>query len=95
VATRGFAHMMLGEHAEAARWTERGARSPVAHVLIAMVAAAAHSLSGDGKRADFWAANARERNGSLMHADFFRAFPIRSDAMRASLKKALGAVGLR
>jgi TolB-like protein len=95
VATRGFTHMMRGEHAEAARWTERGARSPGAHVLIAMVTAAAHSLSGDGKRAAFWAANARERNGALTQADFFRAFPIRSDAMRASLQKALGAVGFR
>ena len=32
--TRGFTHLMLdGDDAEAARWAERGARSPGAHVL--------------------------------------------------------------
>ena len=41
-ATRAFTHLALGEDAEAALWAERGARSPGAHVLIAMIAAAAH-----------------------------------------------------
>ena len=93
LATRGFTHMLRGEDAEAARWVERGARSPGAHVLIAVIAAAAHALSGDDARAAFWAANARERNAALTRADFFRAFPLKSDALRARLEHALGLVG--
>ena len=93
LATRGFTHLLRNEDAEAARWVERGARSPGAHVLIAMIAAAAHALSGDGARAAFWASNARERSAALTRADFFRAFPIKSDAMRSRLERGLELVG--
>jgi TolB-like protein len=95
VATRGFTHMMVGEDADAARWVERGARLPGAHVLIAMIAAAAHALSGDAARAAFWAANVRERSPELTRADFFRAFPIKSEPMRARVERALALVGFR
>jgi TolB-like protein len=88
-ATRAFTHMLLGEDAEAAHWAERGARSPGAHVLIAMIAAAAHTLKGDRERATFWAANVRERSPALTREDFFRAFPIRSDVMRGRVQQAL------
>ncbi len=62
LGTRALTHMMLGEYAVAAQWAERAARSPGAHVLIAMIAAAAHALAGDSARAASWAANVRERN---------------------------------
>lgn len=93
LATRGFAHMALGEDAEAAQWSDRGARAPGAHPLIAMIAAAAQALGGDAARAAFWAANARARNASLTAADFFRAFPMQSDAMRGRVAKALAGLG--
>jgi hypothetical protein len=93
LATRAFTHMAENDDGEAAIWAERGARSPGAHVLISMVASAAHVLSGDTQRALFWATNARERNPTLTRADFFRAFPMRSDAMRARLDGALGQAG--
>jgi TolB-like protein len=93
VATRGLTHMMAGEDADAARWTERGARSPGAHVLIAMIAAVAHSLSGDAARAAFWASNVRERSPELTRATFFRAFPIKAEPMRARVERALGLLG--
>ncbi len=92
-ATRGFTHMVLGEDAEAAHWAERGARSPGAHVLIAMIAAAAHALKGDSERAAFWAANVRERNAALTREDFFRAFPMKSEPMRRRVFQALAQVG--
>ena len=95
VATRGFTHMMTGEDAEAARWAERGAHSPGAHVLIAMVAAAAHALNGDAARAAFWAANVRERSPALTRKAFFRAFPIKSEPTRARVERALGQLGFR
>jgi TolB-like protein len=92
-ATRAFTHMLLGEDAEAAQWAERGARSPGAHVLIAMIASAAHTLKGDGERAAFWAANVRERSPALTREDFFRAFPMKSDTMRGRVLRALEQAG--
>jgi tetratricopeptide (TPR) repeat protein len=93
LGTRAFTHMVEGEDAEAADWAERAARSPGAHVLIAMVAAAAHALNGDAARAAFWAANARERNTGLSREDFGRAFPMKSEAMRMRVLQALRQLG--
>jgi hypothetical protein len=93
LGTRAFTHMAAGEDAEAAGWAEQAARSPGAHVLIAMIAAAAHALSGDAARATFWAANARGRNPVLSREDFCRSFPMKSDAMRVRVLRALGELG--
>ena len=51
LGTRAFTHLAVGEDTEAAHWAEQAARSPGAHVLIAMIAGAAHALSGDTTRA--------------------------------------------
>jgi TolB-like protein len=93
MGTRAFVHMVRGEDGAAADWAERGARSPGAHVLIAMIAAAAHGLNGDDARAARWAANVRERNPALGRADFFRAFPMRPDELRGRLAQALASLG--
>ena len=93
LGTRAFTHMAVGEDAEAANWAERAARSPGAHVLIAMIAAAAHALNGDVERAVLWAANVRERNAVLSREDFCRSFPMKSDAMRVRVLRALGQLG--
>jgi DNA-binding winged helix-turn-helix (wHTH) protein/TolB-like protein len=93
LGTRAFTHMAVGEDAEAADWAEQAARSPGAHVLIAMIAAAAHALNGDAARAAFWAANVRERNVVLSREDFCRSFPMRSDVMRVRVLRALGELG--
>jgi hypothetical protein len=93
IGTRAFSHLMLGEDAEAAGWAERAARSPGAHVLIAMIASVAHTLAGDDTRAAGWAANVRERNPTLTGADFFRAFPIKPEAARARVAEALARLG--
>ena len=95
LATRAFTHMALNEDVQAAHWAERGARAPGAHVLIAMVASAAHVLTGDTARASFWAANVRERHETLTREDFFRAFPMTSDSTRARIDEALARAGFR
>lgn len=92
-ATRAFTHMVLGEDGEAARWAELGARSPGAHILIAMIATAAHALNGDPERAALWAANVRSRNAVLNREDFFRAFPMQSEPMRRRVAAALAEHG--
>ena len=93
LGTRAFTHMVQGEDAAASEWAERAARSPGAHVLIAMIAAAAHTLSGDSAKAAAWAANVRERSPSLGRAEFFRAFPIRPTAVRERVSDALARRG--
>ncbi len=93
LATRAFTHMVMGEDAEAADWAERAARSPGAHVLIALIAVAAHALARDEIRAGSWAANVRSRNPALTRADFFRAFPMQSEAIRARVSSALARHG--
>jgi TolB-like protein len=93
LGTRAFTHIALGEDEQAARWAERAARSPGAHVLIAMIAVAAHELGGDSVRAASWAANVRERNAALTRTDFFRSFPIKSETMRTRVGGALANLG--
>jgi DNA-binding winged helix-turn-helix (wHTH) protein len=93
MATRGLTHLVIGEDAEAADWAERAARSPGAHVLIAMIASAAQLLKGDAARAHWWAANVRERNAAFSQSDFFRAFPMQSDPMRSRVQHALTELG--
>ena len=93
LGTRAFTHMVMGEDTEAADWAERAARSPGAHVLIALIAVAAHGLAGDEIRAGSWAANVRSRNPALNRSDFFRAFPMQSEATRARVTSALSRHG--
>jgi DNA-binding winged helix-turn-helix (wHTH) protein/tetratricopeptide (TPR) repeat protein len=95
LGTRAFTHMAAGEDQEAAAWAERAARAPGAHVLIAMIAAAAQSLAGNEHTAHHWAANAKERSPQLTRADFFRAFPMKVESMRARVDAALAQLGFR
>jgi TolB-like protein len=93
LGTRAFAHLELGEDAEAAAWAERAARAPGAHVLIAMIASAAQAIAGNEPASVAWAANVRERGPSLTRADFFRSFPMKVAATRARVAEALGRRG--
>jgi TolB-like protein len=93
LATRAFTHMVMSEDGEAAEWAERAARSPGAHVLIAMIAVAAHGLAGNEVRAASWGANVRSRNPALTRFDFFRAFPMKLEATKASVSNALKRFG--
>jgi TolB-like protein len=89
LGTRSFTHIFLGEDAEAALWAERAARSPWAHVLIAMIASVAHTLAGDEVAAARWAVNVRERNPALTRSDFFGAFPVKIASARTRIQQAL------
>jgi len=93
LGTRGFVHMQEGQYVEGAKWTERAARSPGAHVLIAMIASVAQALAGDEARAKYWAENVRSRNPLLTRADFFRAFPLQPEPMRSEVAAALERLG--
>lgn len=94
MATRALSHLVRGEDSEAAHWAERAARAPGAHVLIAMIAVAAHALNGEGEKASAWTANVRARNPSVTQADFFRSFPFPEGATRRRMAEAFGRQGL-
>ena len=93
LGTRAFSHMAEGDDVEAANWAERAAHSPGAHVFMAVIASVAHSLAGNEELATEWAANAHRRNPDLSTEDFFRAFPIKSAAMRSRISKSLAKLG--
>ncbi len=93
LAARGLTHIAAGEDADAADWAERGARAPGAHALISMIAAAAHTLSGNTARARHWAEDAKERNPALTRSEFFGAFPMRSPDMHKRVDSALKSLG--
>jgi TolB-like protein/DNA-binding winged helix-turn-helix (wHTH) protein len=95
LGTRAFTHMLSNEDEQAAQWAERAARSPGAHVLIGMIASAAHSLAGNPVRAAYWADDVRRRNDTLTREDFFRSFPMKSEPMRERLGQVLSQMGFR
>jgi TolB-like protein len=95
LATRALTHLASNEDDQAAHWAERGARSPGAHVLIRVIAAAAHTLVGDTTRAAFWADNVRQRTDALTREVFFQSFPMKSEPMRVRLDRALVELGFR
>lgn len=94
LATRALSHLVSGDAPAGAAWAERAARAPGAHVLIAVIAIAAHALNGDHARAAVWAENVRTRNTTITAADFFRSFPFADPTMRQRLSQALAAFGL-
>jgi len=93
LSLRGLTHIAAGDDQVGAEWAERGARAPGAHVLIAMIAAAAQALAGDGEKARRWAAEVRSRNPALTRNDFFGAFPMKSEATRTRVTAALESLG--
>lgn len=93
LGARGFTHIARGEYPEAVEWTERAARSPGAHVFMALLAAAAQALVGNAARAEAWAADVRERGPLISSDDFFRGYPIRAEPMRSQFAAALRGLG--
>jgi TolB-like protein/Tfp pilus assembly protein PilF len=93
LGARGFTHIVRGEYDEAAVWTEQAARSPGAHVFMALLAAAAQALAGNAARATTWAAEVRERGPLLSSVDFFRGYPVKAEPMRTRIADALQGLG--
>lgn len=94
LGTRALAYLAQGQDAAAAEWAERAARSPGAHVLIALIAVAAHCLNGDSDAAKAWADNARSRRPDVSSDHFFRSFPFRDQNLRRRIEKALASFAI-
>jgi TolB-like protein len=93
LSLRGLTYIAAGDYQAGAKWADRGARAPGAHVLIAMIAAAAHVLAGNDDQARYWADDVRSRNPVPSRTDFFSAFPIRSTSMQTQISAALESLG--
>ena len=89
LGTHAQSYLVEGEYDTAARWSDKGARAPRAHHLLAGVAAVSHHLAGDKERAGYWADNVRARRPDMTSDDFFRAFPFSDHAGREEIERAL------
>ncbi len=74
---RCFSHIVTDEPAEAAKWGERAAHSPGAHILIKMIAMVAHGMNGSDAEARGWAEQVRMQSPDIGRLHFLRAFPFR------------------
>jgi TolB-like protein len=92
-ATKALARIADGDLAEAARWAEVAARTPRAHVIIAMIAAASHALADDPAAARRWAAAVRRARPDADRSQFFDALPVQDPATRRRLIRGLAACG--
>ena len=93
LGVRAFTHILRGELSDGARWADESARAPGAHVLIAMIAVAAHEMNGDADSAARWAGNVRSRNATVGQAEFFESFPFSHGETRARFAAALAKYG--
>ncbi len=93
LGVRAFAFFLRGELAEAAVLADEAARSPGAHVLIAMIAVALHGANGDQAKAQKWAENVRVRAPKVSQREFFQSFPFDDLPARERISKALAARG--
>ncbi len=93
LGTRALICLGRGDTAGAAEWGERAARSPGAHVLIAMIALVAHALNRDQERAEGWAREARSRRPDLSQAHFLASFPFKEGRLRRDMGRVLDRFG--
>lgn len=92
-ATQALARITDGDFAGAAEWASSAARTPGAHVIIAMIAAAALALAGDRTGALFWAGTVRQQNPAMTRAQFFASLPIQHPETHARVLSGLEACG--
>ncbi|HVL20610.1 MAG TPA: winged helix-turn-helix domain-containing protein [Amaricoccus sp.] len=88
-ATKALARIGNGDFAAAARYAEAAARTPRAHVVIAMIAAASNALAGDERAARRWTATARQASPTADCAYFLEALPAADPETRRRLTEGL------
>ena len=94
LATRALSHIMRGDYPEAALLGERAARTPGAHKHIAIIAAVAAHLNGQGEQAAYWVARATRNDPLLTARDFLKSFPFSENTARETIERALAEIPL-
>jgi TolB-like protein/DNA-binding winged helix-turn-helix (wHTH) protein len=94
LATRALTHLVRGDIPAAACWGDEAGRSPGAHGLVAVIAAACHALNGDMAKAQAWTATARARDPRVCQTGFFDSFPFADPGTRALIAGALSNLGI-
>ncbi len=90
---KGLSHLVRGQDALAAQWTDRAARTPGAHILLGMIAATCQALAGDSEKARYWSGQVRSRSPDTTQAELFRSFPFRDTQVRDRMSSALASLG--
>jgi hypothetical protein len=93
LATHASALIGQDRFEEGATWSELAASRPEAHYLIDMIAAAANELTGNLRRAEFWATKVRRRRPDANGADFFESFQYRDCETKANLSRSFDRLG--
>jgi TolB-like protein/tetratricopeptide (TPR) repeat protein len=94
LATRALTHLTRNESAAAACWGDDAARSPGAHVLVAIIAAICHLLNGETEKARNWVRAAKKRDPEVDQRRFFGAFPFEDTDVRDRISLALSSLGV-
>ena len=93
-ASRSLSLMTTGDLPGAAEWADKGAISPGAHVLISMIAIAAHGLNDNDERASHWSADVKRRRPDATGTLFFQAFPFTDAGMRGQISNMFTKYGI-
>lgn len=94
LAVRSINALVRGDHAGAADWGEKAARSPGAHKHIAVIAALGTHAAGRSDRAGQWVDRARQLDPHVSAATFLRSFPFVPSVGREMIERALRDVRL-
>ncbi|WP_342076103.1 winged helix-turn-helix domain-containing protein [Yoonia sp. SS1-5] len=94
LGVRAMSHIAEDDFEAASRLAQQAMQSPGAHFYMALIAAAAFELQGDGDRAKRCRDHALHERPDVSQDMFFSAFPFRSNDMRGKFSGALQRLGV-
>ena len=93
IGVRSLGSLQRGDVIAAAGLADRAARTPGAHFVISMIAAAMSELAGQTDRAASWAATARDKRPDASREQFFRSLRFVPGPSRSRIDAALARLG--
>lgn len=90
---KAMALLHLGDHDQACRHTDIGAREPGAHYIVTTIASAINKVAGRDAQARYWSDRTIARRKDASIAQFFSAIPVRDTTVREQLHRALKDLG--
>jgi len=92
---RSFSHVIMGDYQQAMEFADRAVRSPGAHYLIRMLAAAAYGVADDKTNAEYWFRRTLELKPDANTSHFFASFPFVSTEVRRTFDSGLKKAGFQ